>query len=133
MKHSVLALTLSTVLFSTPALAKPADCKVNINTATASEISECLDGIGKKKAEGVVAYREQEGKFEKVEQLTNVSGIGEKTVERNRSKIVIEEEVEATDNQSTDKAAEAKPADKQPTNQETQPTAQPTEPKPEGK
>ena len=84
-----------------------------------------MDGIGKKKAEGVVAYREQEGKFEKVEQLTNVSGIGEKTVERNRSKIVIEEEVEATDNQSTDKAAEAK--------QETQPTAQPTEPKPEGK
>ena len=124
MKYSILALAFSTILSSTPILAKPADCKVNINVATASEISECLDGIGRKKAENIVAHREQQGQFEKPEQLANVPGIGEKTVERNRSKIVIEEEVETTDNQSTDKAAEAKPADNQPTN---------TEPKPEGK
>jgi len=130
MKYSILALALSTVLSSTPALAKPVDCKVNINVATASEISECLDGIGKKKAEGVVAYREQKGKFEKPEQLANVPGIGEKTIERNRSKIVIEEakpEAKPTDNQPT--KAEAKPADSKPTDQETQPT----ESKPEGK
>jgi competence protein ComEA len=131
MKHSILALALSTVLFSTPTLAKSEDCKVNINLATTSEISDCLDGIGKKKAEGIVAYREQKGKFEKPEQLANVPGIGEKTVERNRNKIVIEEakpEAKPTDNQPTDKA-EAKPADSKPTDQETQPT----ESKPEGK
>jgi len=132
MKHLILAaLTASTVLFSTQTLAKSEDCKVNINLATASEISECLDGIGKKKAEGIVAYREQKGKFEKPEQLANVSGIGEKTVERNRNKIVIEEakpEAKPTDNQPTDKA-EAKPADSKPVNPETKPT----EPTPEGK
>ena len=131
MKYSILAaLALSTVL-SSSILAKPADCKVNINTATASEISECLDGIGKKKAEGVIAYREQKGKFEKPEQLANVPGIGEKTVERNRSKIVIEEETKPTDNKSTDKAAEAKPAD--PKAKPVNPETKPTEPKPEGK
>lgn len=91
MRKSILALALLTVL-SASAQAKPKDCTVNINTAAASEISACLDGIGEKKAESIVDYREKNGKFESADDLTDISGIGEKTVGKNRDKIVIEDE-----------------------------------------
>ena len=38
-----------------------------------------LTGIGEKKAEQIIAYREQNGSFQKIEDLMQVSGIGEKT------------------------------------------------------
>lgn len=63
---------------------------VNINTATASEIQDKLVGIGEKKAQAIVEYREKNGKFLNVEQLTEVSGIGKATLEKNRDRIVIE-------------------------------------------
>lgn len=52
--------------------------KVNLNTANAQELQK-LNGIGEKKAEQIVAYREQNGEFKKIEDLEQVSGIGEKT------------------------------------------------------
>lgn len=55
---------------------------VNINTATASEIQDKLVGIGAKKAQAIVEYREKNGKFLNVEQLTEVSGIGKATLEK---------------------------------------------------
>ncbi len=61
--------------------------QVNINTASADEIAEALIGIGKKKAAAIVAYRKQHGDFISIEQLSNVKGIGEKTIEKNRSDI----------------------------------------------
>ena len=63
--------------------------KVNINKADAEEISAVLKGIGLKKAEAIVAYRKANGKFTKVEQLAEVKGIGEATVQKNRSKVVL--------------------------------------------
>ena len=57
----------------------PAYTKVNINTATAEEL-ETLKGIGPAKARAIVAYRDANGPFSSVEELTNVSGIGEKTL-----------------------------------------------------
>ncbi|MDD5578509.1 MAG: helix-hairpin-helix domain-containing protein [Methylobacter sp.] len=62
---------------------------VNINTADAKTISESLSGIGQKKAEAIVKYREKEGQFKTIEDLTKVSGIGEKTVEKNRKDILL--------------------------------------------
>ena len=52
--------------------------KVNLNTASAADLQK-LNGIGQKKAEQIIAYREQNGQFKKIEDLMQVSGIGEKT------------------------------------------------------
>lgn len=52
--------------------------KVNLNTASASDLQK-LNGIGEKKAEQIIAYRDQNGQFKKIEDLMQVSGIGEKT------------------------------------------------------
>jgi len=50
--------------------------KVNINTATQSEL-ENLPGIGASIANRIIEYREQNGKFQKIEDLQNVKGIGD--------------------------------------------------------
>lgn len=63
--------------------------KVNVNKASAEEISAVLNGVGLKKAEAIVAYRKANGKFKKLEQLAEVKGIGEKTVRKNRDKLVL--------------------------------------------
>jgi competence protein ComEA len=55
-----------------------ASAKVNINTATAAELSEKLDGIGDALAQRIVSYREQNGPFRNSEDLKNVPGIGDK-------------------------------------------------------
>ena len=60
---------------------------VNINTATAEELSALLVGIGDKKAQEIVQYRDQNGSFQKPDDLANVKGIGAATVEKNRKRI----------------------------------------------
>ncbi len=62
---------------------------VNINTATAAELKDKLVGIGTKKAQAIVEYREKNGQFLSVEQITEVSGIGKITLEKNRERILI--------------------------------------------
>ena len=60
---------------------------VNINTASAEELSETLQGVGLKKAEAIVSWREKNGPFKRVEDLANVKGIGASTLDKNRSRI----------------------------------------------
>ena len=60
-----------------------------INTADAKTISDALSGIGLKKAEAIVKYRTEKGLFKTAEDLTNVAGIGEKTVEKNKNDILV--------------------------------------------
>ena len=62
---------------------------VNINQASAKEIADELKGIGLSKAAAIVAYRQEHGPFKTVEQLTEVKGIGLKTVEKNRKEILL--------------------------------------------
>ena len=52
-----------------------AEVTVDLNTATANELEQ-LPGIGPKRAEAIIAYREAHGPFARVEQVMNVSGIG---------------------------------------------------------
>ncbi len=61
--------------------------QVSINNASASELAAALDGIGIKKAEAIVSYREQYGPYTAIEQLREVPGIGSTLVERNLSKV----------------------------------------------
>lgn len=63
---------------------------VNINQADAESIAAALNGIGVKKAEAIIVYREQNGSFKTVDDLANVKGIGNKTIEKNRSDILLE-------------------------------------------
>ncbi len=62
--------------------------KININTATVSELMT-LDGIGEVKAKAIVEYREKNGYFKSIDDITLVKGIGEKTLEKNRDKITV--------------------------------------------
>jgi competence protein ComEA len=62
---------------------------VNINTASAEELSE-LKGVGKTKAEAIVAHRNEHGEFSKVEDLTQVKGIGESILNSNRPLLSLE-------------------------------------------
>ena len=55
--------------------------KVNINTADMTQL-QSLTGIGAKKAQDIIDYREQNGPFKTPEDLANVSGFGEKTIEK---------------------------------------------------
>lgn len=63
--------------------------KVNINTADAATIDRVLLNVGPSKAEAIVAYRKQNGAFKSPEQLAQVKGIGLKTIEKNRDRIVV--------------------------------------------
>ncbi len=56
-----------------------ADTKININTATSEEL-QTLNGIGPSMAERIIEYRQTNGNFSSIDDLTNVSGIGEKTL-----------------------------------------------------
>lgn len=62
---------------------------VNINTADAATIDRVLVNVGPAKAQAIVDYRKANGAFKSVEQLAMVKGIGLKTVEKNRDRIVI--------------------------------------------
>lgn len=63
---------------------------VNINSASAAEIAETLKGVGAAKAEAIVAHREANGSFASVEALSDVTGIGAATVEKNRARISLQ-------------------------------------------
>ncbi len=62
--------------------------KININTATVEELVS-LPGIGPAYAKRIVEFREKNGPFKKVDDLLNVQGIGEKTLEKIRDKVTV--------------------------------------------
>lgn len=71
---------------------------VNVNSASAEEISENLKGIGLSKAELIVAYREANGSFGHVDELVKVKGIGIKTIDSNRGMILLQDANAAANN-----------------------------------
>ncbi|MBJ6983616.1 helix-hairpin-helix domain-containing protein [Luteimonas sp. MC1750] len=83
---SVLVPVLLSLLAAGSAIASE---KVNINTADAATIDRVLVNIGASKAEAIVAHRKANGAFKSADELANVKGVGLKTVERNRDRIVV--------------------------------------------
>ncbi len=84
-----LLLAMSSSLFQ-PALAAEPAAPININTASAEEIAAALNGIGLAKAQAIVAWRDQHGKFTDASQLTEIKGIGESTLAKNSALIVLQ-------------------------------------------
>ncbi|HFI0149078.1 TPA: helix-hairpin-helix domain-containing protein [Streptococcus suis] len=62
---------------------------VNLNTATEADL-QTISGIGAKRAADIIAYREANGGFKSVDDLNNVSGIGDKTMESIRPYVTVE-------------------------------------------
>jgi comEA protein len=62
--------------------------KININTADAEELTK-LPGIGQTKAQSIIDYRNKNGRFSSIDDLQNVKGIGEKTLEKLRNSVTI--------------------------------------------
>lgn len=79
MKSFIHALLFSFLFFSSQLWAV-----VNINQATAEEMAEAISGVGLVKAQAIVEYRKLNGPFETVDELSNVKGLGLKTIEKNR-------------------------------------------------
>lgn len=73
-------------LWFTISVAAPLD----INTATAAELATVMQNVGPKKAEAIVAWREQNGPFKSVDELEKVPGIGPKIVEANRDRLTVD-------------------------------------------
>ncbi|AYA77094.1 hypothetical protein DOE78_17550 [Bacillus sp. Y1] len=62
--------------------------KININKATSDELQN-LPGIGPSKAEAIIAYREDSGLFQTIDDLKLVTGIGDKTFEKLQDQIIV--------------------------------------------
>ncbi|MEN1934839.1 helix-hairpin-helix domain-containing protein [Paenibacillus sp. 102] len=62
--------------------------KIQINVASKEQL-EKITGIGPRKAENIMKYREEHGAFQKIEDLLEVDGIGEKSLEKIKDKIII--------------------------------------------
>lgn len=69
-----------------PSAAPPA--LININTADAATLAT-LTGVGAKKAEDIIKYREANKGFKTVDELGNIHGIGKKTLETNRARLTV--------------------------------------------
>ena len=63
--------------------------KININTAAADELTQLI-GVGEKKAALIIEFREANGPFKLPEDFLKVPGIGPKTFEKNKNRIVVE-------------------------------------------
>lgn len=85
MKTIRIFITFLALTFSAFVLAGP----VNINTADAQALSKNIKGVGLKKAQAIVAYREQNGEFKSVQDLKKVKGIGNKLLEKNIDTIIV--------------------------------------------
>lgn len=70
--------------------AEPSDGRIDLNTATLEEL-DTLPGIGPVLAQRILDYREEYGGFLSVEEIVHVKGIGEKTLEKLKDLVKVEE------------------------------------------
>lgn len=70
-----------TKILAPPPLTEPILKKISINKATVQELTGSFKGIGKKRAETIVSYRETHGEYKSIEDLAQVRGLGKTFVE----------------------------------------------------
>ncbi len=81
-------IVMAVLVFCLP-LTGSTDQKININQAGMEELAT-LEKVGEKYAQRIVEYREANGPFEKTEDIMKVKGVGQKTWEANKDRIVVE-------------------------------------------
>lgn len=64
------------------------EVKININTASKEEL-ETLPGIGPVRAQNIIDHRQKHGRFTSVDELLNVKGIGDKTLQKIRDLVIV--------------------------------------------
>ena len=79
---------LAVLLFALLAYAGLALGAVNVNTATKEQL-EALDGIGPVKAQAIIDYRTKNGRFKSIDDLKNVAGIGDATLQKIRKDVTL--------------------------------------------
>jgi len=84
----IMMVTLFCISLVPVAMADDGD-KININTATMEQLTK-LKRIGPKYAERIIRYREANGPFKTVQDITKVKGIGSKTLEENIDVMTVE-------------------------------------------
>jgi competence protein ComEA len=65
---------------------------ININTADKETLMSAIKGVGEKRAEAIIAYREEHGPFKSIEELTDVRGVGPSIVESNMDNLSLKDE-----------------------------------------
>jgi comEA protein len=70
------------------AVQKASEKKININTASLTELQE-LPRIGEKVAQRIIDFRKTNGKFKKIEEIMKVRGIGEKVFKQIKDRITV--------------------------------------------
>ncbi|WP_276854744.1 helix-hairpin-helix domain-containing protein [Enterobacter oligotrophicus] len=63
--------------------------RVSINSASADDLARVMNGVGLKKAQAIVSYREEYGPFKTLDDLKQVPGMGSALVERNLSHLTL--------------------------------------------
>lgn len=63
---------------------------ININTADRETLVTMINGVGDKKADAIVAYRDTNGPFKSVDELANIKGIDKGIIEKNRESLTTE-------------------------------------------
>ncbi|KTC94466.1 ComEA family DNA-binding protein [Legionella erythra] len=100
MKTNLIAMVLSFLSMSSPLYAAPtpsastitqeadaATPKINLNTAELNTLVHSFKGIGEKRAEAIIKYRESHDGFKSVEELAEVSGLGQQFVNKNLAEL----------------------------------------------
>lgn len=88
-KDENISVVASTTASSAMSLEEKSTSLVNLNTATEADL-QTISGIGAKRATDIIAYREANGGFKSVDDLNNVSGIGDKTMESIRPYVTVD-------------------------------------------
>ncbi|MCX2523605.1 ComEA family DNA-binding protein [Larsenimonas rhizosphaerae] len=90
MKKLIAALiTASALTTLSGAWAQESTDPIDLNTASTEQLAG-LAGIGEKKAQAIVDYRNEHGDFKHIDDLTLVKGIGSNLLERNRDRVTLE-------------------------------------------
>jgi competence protein ComEA len=98
MKVKFIAILLSLFVFSVPLCANPPavkpsetqvaiNSKIDLNKADLAALTGSFKGVGKKRAEAIIAYREAHQGFKSIEELAEVKGLGQRFVEANREQL----------------------------------------------
>ncbi|KXO81764.1 transporter [Acinetobacter venetianus] len=62
--------------------------KISLNQANLAQL-QSLSGVGAKKAQAIMEYRQKNGGFKTIDELVNVKGIGPKLLEKNKARLIL--------------------------------------------